>query len=115
VLCGQGRTPDGRQSHAKVAAANRGLAYRQASGVLNWTGAVRLLPERLALPFAWPAPRKVFVNSLSDQFHERVPLPFVIRAFAVVAATPWHTDQVPTKRAERLAEPAPYLDWPANV
>lgn len=99
----------------KVAAANRGLAYRQANGVLNWTGVVRPLPERLAVPFGWPAPKKVFVNSLSDLFHEDVPVGFLRRAFAVMRATPWHTYQALTKRAERLEALSPELDWPDNL
>ena len=99
----------------KVADANRGLAYRQANGILNWTGVVRLLPERLAAPFGWPRPTTVFVNSLSDLFHTDVPLAFIRRAFAVMAATPHHTYQVLTKRADRLLALSPELDWPANV
>lgn len=99
----------------KVAGPNRGLAYRQANGILNWTGVVRLLPERLAIPFGWSAPKKVFVNSLSDLFHESVPPDFIRRAFAVMRATPWHTYQALTKRTERLAALSPELDWPENL
>lgn len=99
----------------RVAAANRGLAHRQANGILNWTGVVRWLPERLAVPFRWTTPLRVFVNSLSDLFHRDVPLDVIRRAFAVMAATPQHTYQILTKRAERLAELSPHLDWPANV
>ncbi|MDB5307958.1 MAG: hypothetical protein JWO38_2160 [Gemmataceae bacterium] len=99
----------------KVAAANRRLAYRQDNGILNWTGTVRMLPERLARPFDWTEPRRVFVNSLSDFFHKDVPLAFIRRAFAVMRATPWHTYQVLTKRAERLEELSPELEWPKNV
>lgn len=99
----------------KVAAANRGLARRQANGILDWTGVVRMLPERLALPLAWPRPKLVFVNSLSDLFLDEVPLEFLRRSFAVMAATPWHTYQVLTKRAERLEELSPRLDWPDNA
>lgn len=98
-----------------VAAANRGLAYRQENGIYNWTGVVRLLPERLALPFGWAKPTTVFVNSMADLFHDAVPLAFVRRAFAVMAATPYHTYQVLTKRAGRLLDLSPQLDWPANV
>ena len=99
----------------KVAAANAGLAYRQDNGVLNWTGVVRVLPERLGMPFEWTKPQKVFVNSLSDMFHEAVPLEFIRRAFAVMKATPWHTYQVLTKRAERLEALSPEIEWPDNV
>jgi protein gp37 len=100
---------------AKIADANRGLAYRQDNGVLNWTGEVRLLPERLLKPFEWTRPSKVFVNSLSDLFHKDVPLEFIRRAFAVMRAADWHTYQILTKRAERLEELAPHLAWPDNV
>jgi protein gp37 len=99
----------------KVANANKGLAYKQDNGVLNWTGVVRCLPERLANPFEWTEAKKVFVNSLSDLFHEDVPVEFIRRAFDVMRATPWHTYQALTKRAERLSELSPDLDWPENL
>jgi protein gp37 len=101
--------------NASIKAANAGLAYRQPNGILNWTGVVRMLPERLAKPFEWPHPMKVFVNSLSDLFHKDVPLDFIRRAFAVMRATPWHTYQILTKRADRLEELSPQLVWPNNV
>jgi protein gp37 len=99
----------------RIAAANRGLAYRLDNGILNWTGVVRMLPERLAKPFEWSSPMKVFVNSLSDLFHEDVPLEFIQRAFRIMAATPWHTYQILTKRAERLEELSSSLIWPDSV
>lgn len=57
----------------------------------------------------------IFVNSMSDLFHARVPLRFVRQVFEVMAATPRHTYQVLTKRAARLAKLADRVDWPANV
>ena len=57
----------------------------------------------------------IFVNSMSDLFHDEVPLEFVQRAFQTMAATPQHTYQILTKRAERLEELARELDWPHNV
>ena len=81
----------------KVAAANEGLVYRQANGLLNWTGLVRMLPERLAKPFEWARPKMVFVNSLSDLFYENVPKEFIGRSLGIMAATPWHTYQILTK------------------
>lgn len=69
----------------------------------------------LVTPFSWRQPRVVFVNSMSDMFHARVPATFVRRVFDVMAATPMHTYQVLTKRAVRLARLAPMLPWPANV
>jgi len=69
----------------------------------------------LEQPLGWRRPRVVFVNSMSDLFHERVPLAFIRRVFEVMRRASWHTFQVLTKRSERLAEVAPVLDWPANV
>jgi protein gp37 len=57
----------------------------------------------------------IFVNSMSDLFHKGVPVAFVEDVFAVMAEASWHTFQVLTKRADRLAELAPDLTWPPNV
>jgi protein gp37 len=64
---------------------------------------LRLWPDRLGLPQTWRSPRMIFVNSMSDLFHERVPDEFIRRVFKVMAETPRHTFQILTKRAERLA------------
>lgn len=71
--------------------------------------------DALLVPLAWKQPRLVFVNSMSDLFHARVPLDFVREVFAVIAATPQHTYQVLTKRASRLAKIADQLTWPDNL
>lgn len=71
--------------------------------------------DALSVPTRWRAPRTVFVNSMSDLFHARVPLPFIREVFAVMAATPQHTYQVLTKRSLRLRRVADKLEWPANV
>jgi len=71
--------------------------------------------ETLRLPLEWKAPRLIFVNSMSDLFHERVGEGFIRRVFDVMARARWHTFQVLTKRAERLAALAPSLTWPDNV
>ena len=71
--------------------------------------------DALAMPFRWKSPRVVFVNSMSDLFHARVPLDFIRRVFAVMAATPQHTYQVLTKRSLRLRRLAGKLEWPENV
>jgi protein gp37 len=76
---------------------------------------IRFHPERLALPLRWRRPRRIFVNSMSDLFHEQVSEPFIQQVFAVMAEAHWHTFQVLTKRAERLAEVAARLAWPPNV
>ena len=60
-------------------------------------------PGSLTEPLRWKKPRKVFVNSMSDLFHARVPRDFLVRVFAVMAATPQHTYQILTKRPDRAA------------
>ncbi|MBW3638518.1 MAG: phage Gp37/Gp68 family protein [Actinobacteria bacterium] len=75
---------------------------------------VAVHPESLLLPYAWRTPRTVFVNSMSDLFHARVPLPFIKQVFAVMTDTP-HTYQVLTKRARRLRQIAHKIEWPDNV
>ena len=76
---------------------------------------VALHEDALTIPERWAAPRVVFVNSMSDLFHARVPRPFIERVFEVMARTPRHTYQVLTKRPNRLARLAPSLPWPRNV
>lgn len=76
---------------------------------------MRLWPERLSLPLAWKKPRKIFVNSMSDLFHEKVPVEFIKQVFLTMTLAHWHTFQVLTKRADRLAELASGFDWPSNV
>ncbi|MPZ67814.1 MAG: DUF5131 family protein [Pseudonocardiaceae bacterium] len=66
----------------------------------------------LDIPRRWRRPRLVFVNSMSDLFHARVPADFVKRVFDVMAETPQHTYQLLTKRATRLRRLAPSLSWP---
>jgi protein gp37 len=77
--------------------------------------AVTIHADSLTIPLRWREPRLVFVNSMSDLFHARVPVDFIHRVFAVMAATPQHTDQILTKRSLRLARLADWLDWPPNV
>jgi protein gp37 len=74
-----------------------------------------LRPERLELPLRWRKPRHVFVNSMSDLFHERIPDDYVRRVFAVMQEARQHLFHVLTKRERRLLELAPTLPWPANV
>lgn len=69
----------------------------------------------LQIPYRWSRPRLVFVNSMSDLFHARVPERFIRDVFGVIADTPQHTYQVLTKRARRLRRLADELDWPANL
>jgi protein gp37 len=76
---------------------------------------MRLWPERLEQPLRWRAPRRIFVNSMSDLFHPAVPDEYIERVFDVMARGDRHIFQVLTKREERLAELAHRLPWPSNV
>lgn len=74
----------------------------------RWTGEVRMVPEHLADPLRWKRPRRIFVNSMSDLFHEKLSNEDIAAVFGVMAAAPQHTFQVLTKRAERMRE---WFDW----
>ncbi len=89
----------------------------QAMGQANYVDgfAVRTHPHALEHPLKWKKPQVIFVNSMSDLFHEDVPFEFIQDIFDVMTRASWHTFQILTKRAERLAELAPLLNWPDNV
>ena len=74
-----------------------------------------LHPDVVALPRTWAASRTVFVNSMSDLFHEDVPAEFIRDVFEVISETPQHTYQILTKRSRRLVGLADRLTWPANL
>jgi len=76
---------------------------------------LKLWPERLEIPLRWRRPRTIFVNSMSDLFHEDIPDDFIASIFDVMCRAHWHTFQILTKRHERLAELGPRLQWPVNV
>ncbi len=76
---------------------------------------LRLWPERLAQPLRWRRPRVIFVNSMSDLFHESIPDAYVAEVFDVMARAGQHTFQILTKRHERMAALADALPWPENV
>lgn len=76
---------------------------------------LRLVPEALRLPLQWKRGRLVFVNSMSDLFHEDIPFEYIREVFATMRAAGQHQFQVLTKRAERLAELASRLDIAPNV
>ena len=76
---------------------------------------VTLHPDLVDIPRGWRQPRVVFVNSMSDLFHDDIPLAYIQRVFATMRDCPHHTFQVLTKRSERLTELAPHLPWPENV
>ncbi len=76
---------------------------------------LKLWPERLDVPLKWKRPRTIFVNSMSDLFHERVPEAFIRQVFDIMGRADQHVFQILTKRDERLVNLAPRLSWPANV
>jgi protein gp37 len=76
---------------------------------------VTLHEDVLGLPRTWKAPRRIFVNSMSDLFHPDVPLWFIRRIFQTMEECPQHSFQVLTKRSDRLKKLAPKLPWPTNV
>ena len=86
---------------------------------------LRLVPEKLGDPLRWSTPRKIFVNSMSDLFHEKVPDDYIVKVARVMAAANWHTYQVLTKRAARMqkllkgklrfAAEQPHIWWGVSV
>ncbi len=76
---------------------------------------LRVWPERLEQPSRWKRPRMIFVNSMSDLFHERIPDEFIAQVFDAMREASWHTFQILTKRHERMVEVGRNLDWPPNV
>lgn len=76
---------------------------------------LRMWPERLEQPLKWARPRMIFVNSMSDLFHEDIPVEYIERVFEVMGRAEHHTFQILTKRHERLAALAAVLPWHANV
>ncbi len=76
---------------------------KRVNGNAVWTGKLALAPDHiLTAPLRWKRPRRIFVNSMSDLFHENVPDEWIDKVFATMALAPQHTFQVLTKRAERM-------------
>jgi protein gp37 len=95
-------------SHASRLANTLGVARyhgltREVNDRVIWTGEVRLVEEALEKPLRWKRPRRIFVNSMSDLFHEHVPDEWIDRIFTIMALSPQHTFQILTKRAERMS------------
>ena len=76
---------------------------------------LRIWPDRLEQPLKWKRPRRIFVNSMSDLFHERIPDDFIAEVFDVMARADQHVFQVLTKREARLLDLASGLPWPPNL
>ncbi|PSF36207.1 hypothetical protein C7H19_14530 [Aphanothece hegewaldii CCALA 016] len=71
--------------------------------------------NRLDEPKHWRNPSRIFVNSMSDLFHEQIPLEFLEKVFNIMNETPWHIYQILTKRHEHLLKIAPQLNWTDNI
>ena len=89
----------------------------QTMGQRNYVNgfAVTLQPHMLDRPLTWKKPQTIFVNSMSDLFHEDVPVDYIRKVFGVMRRAHWHRFQVLTKRAERMAQVSAKLSWPENV
>ena len=89
----------------------------QAMGQRNYARGFKLTlqPQMLQLPLAWRNPRRIFVNSMSDLFHDDVPFEYIQRVFQVMVRAPWHQYQVLTKRSERLATLNKFLQWHPSI
>ena len=89
----------------------------KAMGQRNYRNGFKLTlqPHMLELPLRWKKPQTIFVNSMSDLFHKDVPLEYVQDVFDVMKRAHWHRFQVLTKRADRLEQLAPFLDWTPNI
>ncbi|MCZ2152500.1 MAG: phage Gp37/Gp68 family protein [Bryobacterales bacterium] len=76
---------------------------------------LRLIPAKVAEPLSWRKPQRIFVNSMSDLFHDNVPTEYIQSVFEVMNQADWHQYQVLTKRAERLEELSDKLPWAAHI
>ncbi|MGA2714676.1 MAG: phage Gp37/Gp68 family protein [Bryobacteraceae bacterium] len=97
--------------------AERMTARLKAMGQAKYANGFQLTLHEAALelPLAWRKPQRIFVNSMSDLFHQRVPEPFIKRVFATMAKAHWHQFQVLTKRSGRLLAIADDLNWAPNI
>ena len=89
----------------------------RAVGVPNYTNGfeVTLHEELLMLPLKWHKPKIIFVNSMSDLFHEKIPDDFILRIFDIMNRASWHRFQILTKRSDRLSRMSPGLPWADNI
>src|SRR5690606_34060925 len=101
--------------HCYAEVMSRRLKAMAVPGYEHGFRTVRTLASRLDEPLARRKPPVYFVNSMSDLFHTKVPASFIDRVFETMEIADWHTFQVLTKRAERLAEFARDRELPANV
>jgi protein gp37 len=89
----------------------------QAMGQPNYRNgfSLTLHEHALELPLRWKKPQIIFVNSMSDLFHDQVPITFIQRVFDVMRRADWHCFQILTKRAERLGILSPMLPWAPHI
>jgi len=89
----------------------------EAMGQENYRNGFRLTlqPHMLELPLRWRKPQTIFVNSMSDLFHDDVPFEYIQRVFDVMRRASWHRFQVLTKRSERLAALSARIEWSPNI
>lgn len=101
----------------KYCYAERMAKRMQAMGQPNYANGFKLTMRKNALekPLEWKKPQMIFVNFMSDLFHKDVPFEFIEKVFDVMKRAHWHQFQVLTKRAERVAELSPYLEWTDNI
>ena len=99
---------------SKEGFAYEGLAKMTKAGP-RWSNKVRLVEGLLDAPLKWKKTQLVFVNSMSDLFHEDVPLEFILKVFDTMNRAEQHYFQVLTKRSKRLAELSCEIQWPKNV
>ena len=93
----------------------KGTAARTRGGLPVFTGRINLDRDSLELPRSWRSPRLIFVNSMSDLFHEDVPLDYIREIFDIMASCPRHTFQVLTKRPKRAVVLSTRLTWTPNI
>lgn len=103
-----------RVAHRGMTDTHKGLTTRGPAGI-RWRGRARVLPERLSEPLHWRKPRRVFVCSMSDLFHEDVPAMFIGNIFDVCSRAPQHVFQILTKRPERMKAVIGNAPPPPNV
>lgn len=92
-----------------------GLTTKRYGEPIDWTGEIRLMPERLDIPLKWRKPRMIFAGSMSDLWHKDVPREFLVDIFARVALTRRHVYECLTKRPQRMAKMMADPDFALHV
>jgi protein gp37 len=105
----------GNEAARKVAAKYEGLTKVLTNGEKNWTGEVQVDYDTMMQPFKWKKGKRIFVNSMSDVFYEKISVADIAILFAVMFLTPQHTYMILTKRPERMNEVLNSSEFPAKV